>query len=53
MSKIELKDLQEDITITEEELKHVKGGVYDLRYMLSSPTSYKLDSAIDYSYFKF
>ena len=27
MSKIEIKDLDQEITITEEELKHVKGGL--------------------------
>ncbi|MBX3179632.1 MAG: hypothetical protein KF886_19935 [Candidatus Hydrogenedentes bacterium] len=53
MSHIEIKDLNEDITVTEEELKHVKGGVYDLRYFQSSPSTYKLDSAIDYNYYKF
>lgn len=26
MAKIEITDLKEDITITEDELKHVKGG---------------------------
>ena len=52
MSNIEIKDLKEDITVTEEELKHVKGGVYDVRYLLSSPSTYKLSSAIDYNYYK-
>ena len=52
MPKIEVKDLEEDITITEEELKHVKGGVYNLKNILASPTTYKLASAIDYEYYK-
>lgn len=46
MPRIELNDLNEDITITEEEVKHVKGGLispYQLTsYKLTSPTYSKL-----------
>lgn len=45
MPRIELNDLNEDISITEEEVKHVKGGLLS-SYQLSSYklTSYKLTS---------
>ncbi|MBX3179631.1 MAG: hypothetical protein KF886_19930 [Candidatus Hydrogenedentes bacterium] len=58
MPKIELNDLNEDITISEDELRHVKGGLlssYQLTsykltsYKLTSPTSLSsLDTSLNY-----
>lgn len=55
MARIEITDLQEDIAITEDELKHVKGGpaymkLGDIKGEISSPTyttSYKLNVQLD------
>ena len=55
MARIEISDLKEDIAITEEELKHVKGGPAYMKLgdvkgeVLSSPTlsSHKMNVQLD------
>lgn len=52
MAKIEITDLQEDIAITEDELKHVKGGpIYmklgDIKGEVYTSSAYKFNVQID------
>ena len=55
MAKIEINDLNEDVSITEEELKHVKGGPAYMKLgdikgeVISSPTTsaYKINIQLD------
>jgi hypothetical protein len=55
MARIEITDLKEDIAITEEELKHVKGGPAYMKLgdikgeavSLTSLSSYKLNVQLD------
>ena len=56
MPNIEIKDLNEEITITEDELKHVKGGLlpaYEFSYHKLPTTSYKINVSLDSSIYKF
>jgi hypothetical protein len=56
MANIEISDLNEDIKITEDELKHVKGGLlpaYDLSTYKLSTTYHKLGSQVIEGVFKF
>jgi len=52
MARIEISDLNEDVAITEDELKHVKGGpaymkLGDIKGEITSTSSYKLNVTLD------
>ena len=52
MARIEISDLNEDVAITEDELKHVKGGpaymkLGDIKGEIASTSSYKLNVTLD------
>lgn len=55
MARIEITDLNEDISITEDEIKHVKGGATSVKYgditlavaSKIAPSSYKINVQLD------
>lgn len=52
MAKIEITDLKEDIAITEDELKHVKGGpaymkLGDIKGEVYTSSAYKINVQLD------
>ncbi len=57
MAKIEITDLKEDIAITEDELKHVKGGpaymkLGDIKGEAYAPSAYKINVQLDANTFR-